>query len=172
MSYRKAIAFCGKGVIYITHIYSRRKHTPGYEWIAALTPTQGSYWWHHSWASGHSTLSMFRKPFSQLWLHHGSLTDMTAVAFILEITELSRLQARAKMLTLEEQLTISRFTTCAAAVKTSVNGRQSNQCVFNNSAILTVMEIVIFFSKQESHKNSICITNSTIMTLISQLCSF
>lgn len=58
----------------------RNTYTWGGEWMTGLTTTQGSYWWHHYWAYGYSTLYMFRGPFN---LHHGSFKGMTPVAFFL-----------------------------------------------------------------------------------------
>lgn len=101
--------FCGKGVITHTqtHMLIQKRTPGGDEWMAGLTTTQGFYWWHHYWASGHSTLSTFREPFSQLLLHQGSFTDVTSIAYFLEIIHFSRLQPRTKYFTVESDGTIN-----------------------------------------------------------------
>lgn len=63
----------------------RNTYTWGGEWMTGLTTTQGSYWWHHYWAYGYSTLYMFRGPFN---LHHGSFKGMTPVAFFFKLFNL------------------------------------------------------------------------------------
>lgn len=104
---KESFCFCSR-VWSTTHSSCRNAHL-GDEWMAGLTTTQGSYWWHHCWASGHSTLSMFQRAIESastaLWVFHRH----DAYCLFFSDYSISIHEQNTFLLTLMAQSTIGQF---------------------------------------------------------------
>lgn len=102
--------FCGR-VWSTTHTHTHthaETHTWGVDEWQAWLPHR-TYWWHHCWASGHSTLSMFQRAIqsasSAPWLFHRH----DAYCLLLVIIQFSRLRSGTKYFSFDSDGTINNW---------------------------------------------------------------